>query len=91
MKSKETLELLRLKFIEHNNEFDYSITDFNADIARFNIIEKDLERLEKLEKIIRDYCYIDNNGYGNVLRMCCEENEESNNKDFIFLKEVLEK
>lgn len=52
MTSKEALEQLRLKFIEHNNEFDYSIQEFNDDIDRFSILEQDLYRLEKLEKVI---------------------------------------
>ena len=54
------------------------------------ITNKEYLKLKRLEKIIHDYCYISNDGYGDVIKMCCEENEESNTNDFMFLKEVLE-
>lgn len=45
---------------------------------------------QKLKKIIKDYCYIDNFDNGEIIRMCCESYDESNSKDFEYLKEVLE-
>lgn len=90
MKSKEYLELAIIEFEKEqyddpNNEWLKSV------IKGMKECKRDLERLEKLEKIIRDYCYIDNFNDGEIIRMCCEENEESNTKDFVFLKDVLEK
>lgn len=90
MKSKEYLELAIIEFEKEqyddpNNEWLKSV------IKGMKECKQDLERLEKLEKIIRDYCYIDNFNDGEIIRMCCEENEESNTKDFVFLKDVLEK
>ena len=90
MTSKEYLELAIIEFEKEqyddpNNEWLKSV------IKGMKECKQDLERLEKLEKIIRDYCYIDNFNDGEIIRMCCEENEESNTKDFVFLKGVLEK
>ena len=42
-----------------------AIGDENHTIKCKEIIEKDLERLEKLEKVIQDYCYIDDFCTGN--------------------------
>ena len=49
-----------------------------------------VNELIKFKKIIQDYCYIDNFPDGEVVRMCCEEYEESNKKDFEFIKKLLE-
>lgn len=90
MKSKEYLELAIIEF--EKEQYDDPNNEWLKNVIKgMKECKQDLERLEKLEKIICDYCYIDNNEYGDVLRMCCEENEESNTKDFVFLKEVLEK
>ena len=67
-----------------------AIGDENHTIKCKEIIEKDLDRLEKLEKVIQDYCYIDDFPQGKVIRMFVEENEESNEADFYLLKEVIE-
>lgn len=79
MTSKEALKIL----LE-----DLKIT---TPIKCIQLVEQDLDRLEKLEKIIKDYCYIDNLPNGEVVRMCCEEGEESNYNDFIYLKEIIER
>lgn len=48
------------------------------------------EKYERLKKIIQDYCYIDNFNDGEMIRMCCESNEESNADDFKYLKSIIE-
>lgn len=52
-------------------------------------IKQDLELLERLKKIIQDYCEILNTNYGGVIRMYVEENEESNEDDFKLLKDTI--
>lgn len=53
-------------------------------------IKKDIELLERLKKILQDYCEILNTIYGGEIRMYVEEYEGSNNDEFKLLKEVLE-
>ena len=67
-----------------------AIGDENHTIKCKETIEKDLDLLAKLEKVIQDYCYIDDFPQGKVIRMFVDENEESNEADFYLLKEVLE-
>ena len=62
----------------------------NSNTHKDTYASKLKEENEKLKKIIRDYCQIIDTNYGGVIRMYVEENEESNEKDFKLLKEVLE-
>lgn len=104
MTSKEALEKLEhYTDSQSRKSIDYAWYG-NIYQTEINIIKQDLERLEqsekenqelkeensKLKKIIKDYCYIDNFDNGEIIRMCCESYEESNSKDFEYLKGVLE-
>lgn len=68
-----------------------AIGDENHTIKCKEIIEKDLELLERLKKIIQDYGYLDMFPYGEVFRLCCDSYEESHEDDFKLLKEVIRK
>ena len=82
MTSKEALEILLAGY--------YNNANYQELIEAREKLEKDLDLLAKLEKVIQDYCYIDDFPQGKVIRMFVEENEESNEADFYLLKEVIE-
>ena len=74
----------KMKDLEkENQELKEEINELSKDALCFE------KRCDKLEKVIKDYCYIDNFEEGEIIRMCCESYEESNSEDFEFIKEVL--
>ena len=79
MTKKDKIEALKRQLILHPSY-----------LTIIEEIEKDLDLLAKLEKVIQDYCYIDDFPQGKVIRMFVDENEESNEADFYLLKWVLE-
>lgn len=81
---KENKKLKKKNKILSHNSTNIVMTDTK-------VMKRNLElqtENEKLKKIIKDYCYIDNFPEGEVIRMCCESYEESNREDFEFLNEV---
>ena len=93
MTSKEMLKSICLECEKYKGKIQVacpfrSISNEYCD--EYDTIKKDLDLLAKLEKVIQDYCYIDDFPQGKVIRMFVEENEESNEADFYLLKEVIE-
>lgn len=69
------------------NNLEEQSKDFSNSLTEYDV--KEILKWKKAFKILKDYCYFDDFPDGEVIRMCCEEYEESNKEDFDFLKEVL--
>ena len=89
MTSKEALKRIKKSHYVAMDCMGIEEPDVETEEA-IKTIEKDLDLLAKIEKVIQDYCYIDDFPQGKVIRMFVEENEESNEADFYLLKEVIE-
>ena len=89
MTSKEALKRIKKSHYVAMDCMGIEEPDVETEEA-IKTIEKDLDLLAKIEKVIQDYCYIDDFPQGKVIRMFVEENEESNEADFYLLKEVID-